>query len=305
VTRGLVGELLLRAERVLAQAGIETPRREARLLLAHALALDPTALLGLNRNEAVEAAGFDALLARRAAREPLAFLTGRQGFWTLDLAVSAATLIPRADSETLIEALLLARPDRGASLRLLDLGTGTGCLLLAALSEYPHGFGVGVDLVPAAGCLAAANATHNGLQHRSAFLCGDWADAVAGEFDVILSNPPYIPAADLARLMPEVGAYEPARALDGGPDGLVAYRQLMPVLAARLAPGGLALLEVGIGQADDVSALGASAGLQPAGTRADLGGVARAVLLERPVPIPPCREPGQVEKKFGTSGSGS
>ena len=274
--------LLSRAEAVLATAGIEAPRREARLLLAHALGTDRTGLLRLGRNELVEAGPFEALLGRRLSREPLAYLTGRQGFWTLDLAVTPATLIPRADSETLITALLAARPDRGAVRRLLDLGTGTGCLLLAALAEYRQGWGVGVDLAPAACRLATNNAAATGLAARSAFVCGDWTDAVVGGFDVILSNPPYIAAGDLPALMPEVAWHEPRQALDGGADGLVAYRRLIPTLAARLEPDGLIVLEVGIGQSDAVSALGVAAGLHAAGMRHDLGGVARAVLLERP-----------------------
>ncbi len=274
--------LLSEAEGRLATAGIEAPRREARLLLAHALGTDRTGLLRLDADQPVEASLFRALLARRALREPLAYLTGRQGFWTLDLAVSTATLIPRADSETLLAALLAARPDRGTVRRLLDLGTGTGCLLLAALTEYPQGWGVGVDLVPAACRLAAGNAAAGGMADRSAFVCGDWADAVAGRFDVILSNPPYIMADDLPALMPEVARHEPWQALDGGADGLAAYRRLIPMLGSRLEPNGLGVLEVGIGQSDEVAALGEGAGLRVAGLRRDLGGVVRAVLLELP-----------------------
>lgn len=281
MTRAPVGELLRAAAARLGEAGIEAAPREARLLLAHALGLDASGLLALGRHALVDPDRFEVLVARRGSREPLAFLTGRQGFWTLDLAVSAATLIPRADSETLIEALLAARSDHGRIGRLLDLGTGTGCLLLAALSEYQAAWGVGVDLSPAACRLAADNASSNGLARRSAFVCADWGAPVAGRFDVVLSNPPYIPATDLSTLMPEVGGHEPRRALDGGADGLAAYRQLMPVLAERLEPGGLGVLEVGIGQADEVVALGLSAGLRAAGVRSDLGGVPRAVLLER------------------------
>ena len=220
------------------------------------------------------------MLARRAAREPLAFLTGRQGFWTLDLAVSPATLIPRADSEALIEALIGARPDRAAVRRVLDLGTGTGCLLLAALSEYPGAWGVGVDVSPPACRLAALNAAANGLASRAALVCGDWGEALAGRFDVILGNPPYISRQELDALMPEVGRHEPMRALDGGPDGLACYRRLMPSLAPMLRPDGLAILEVGIGQADAVAAVAAGAGLRPVSTASDLAGIVRAVLLE-------------------------
>jgi release factor glutamine methyltransferase len=272
----------------LAEAGIEAPRREARLLLAHVLGVDPQALL-LRVDErplpsdAVEAAS--TLVGRRAAREPLAFLTGRQGFWTLDLAVSDATLIPRADSETLIEAVLASRPDRSSLRRVLDLGTGTGCLLLAALSEYPGAWGLGLDLSPGACRLARGNADRNGLGERMAAMCGRWGEALAlpaeSRFDLVLSNPPYIPSRDIADLMPEVARFEPRRALDGGDDGLNAYRQILPALPGLLAPGGLAVLEVGQGQAEAMPGLAAVAGLRVLAVRPDLGGIPRAVVLER------------------------
>lgn len=284
MTQRMASDLLADAERALAAAGIDQPRREARWLLAHALGLEAAGLLGLGRQALVEADRFMDLVRQRSARMPLAYLTGRQGFWTLDLAVSDATLIPRADSESLIEALLQARQDRGQVRRILDLGTGTGCLLLAALAEYTQAWGVGVDLSEAAARLASRNASDNGLTDRSAFLCGDWAAALGlpgRQFDVILSNPPYIPHDDIATLMPEVAAHEPMQALDGGADGLVAYRLLMPILARLLAPAGLAVLEIGIGQAIDVSRLGTEAGLATLAVRPDLGGVDRAVLLTR------------------------
>ena len=286
-------DLLAWGESRLDRAGIPEPRREARRLLAHALGLDPMGLLTLDARAMVPRDGFEALLDRRAAREPLAYLTGWQGFWTLDLAVSPATLIPRADSETLIEALIAARPDRHAIRDVLDLGTGTGCLLLAALSEYGLAWGVGVDLSESACRLAAGNAAANGLAARAAFLCGDWGDALAGRFDVILANPPYVAEPELAGLMPEVGRHEPRRALDGGADGLDAYRRLVPLLAQAMRPDGLAVLEVGAGQAEAVATLGAEAGLGLQSMRADLGGVMRAVLLA----------PGVVdrEKMFGSA----
>lgn len=293
MTQARAGELLARAGTLLEEAGIPEARREALLLLAHALGMDRLGLLALGRDAPVEADRFERLLVRRARREPLAFIVGRQGFWTLELAVSPDTLIPRADSETLVEALLHARPERHQVRRLLDLGTGTGCLLLAALSEYPEAWGIGVDLSEAACRLASTNALATGLATRSAFVCGDWMAPIQGGFDVILGNPPYIPTRHLSGLMPEVVAHEPAGALDGGPDGLRAYRTLMPAMASLLAPGGLCVLEVGAGQAQDVAALGAEAGLARVGTRADLGGVVRAVLLEA--------KAGTTQKTFGTS----
>jgi release factor glutamine methyltransferase len=283
-----IGALLCHGGAALRAAGIEDARAEARRLLAHALAATPEALL--RDREAPVApdaeARFRAALARRCGREPLAFITGAAGFWTLELEVSPATLIPRADTETLIEAALAARPERASVRRLLDLGTGTGALLLAALAEYPEAFGVGVDRSPDAAALAARNAARNGLGGRAAFLAGDWAAALSARFDLVLCNPPYIPSADIPALMPEVARHEPLSALAGGADGLDAYRALLPALPDLLAEGGLAVLEVGIGQAGPVESLARAAGLDPAGQRADLHGVARAVLVCRPRNFP-------------------
>ena len=276
-----VGAFLCQAGQVLRAAAIESPRLEARLLLAHALGTTQEALLrepGAAVPEAA-AARFRAALAARLEATPVAHILGQQGFWTLDLAVSPATLIPRADSEALVEAALEAFPDPEAPLRVLDLGTGTGCLLLAVLAERPRAFGVGVDLVPAAAALAAANAARNGLADRAAFLAGDWANALSGRFDLVLSNPPYIESEAIPGLMPEVARHEPASALDGGRDGLDAYRRLVALLPGLLAPGGAAVLELGIGQLPAVETLARAAGLAPVGCREDLGGVQRALVL--------------------------
>jgi len=274
-----VGVLLCQAGQTLRAANIENARMEARWLLAHSLATTPEALLRDPHAEAPpdSAARFRAAVARRAAREPLALITGRAGFWTLELEVNATTLIPRPDTETLVEAVLEAGH---APHRVLDLGTGTGALLLAILAEFPAATGVGVDLRPDAAALAARNAARNGLSARAAFLAGDWAAALNDTFDLVLSNPPYIPRADIPALMPEVARHEPASALDGGPDGLEAYRVIIAALPGLLAPGGLAVLELGIGQADAVEALAKRAGLRQRGLRADLSGTPRAILLE-------------------------
>ena len=269
-----VGEALRHGAAVLERAGIDGAALDARLLLAHAMRLDQAALLR-DRNAPADMVAYAPLLDCRAGREPLAFITGRQGFWTLDLAVSPDTLIPRADSETLIEAALAARADVG---RVLDLGTGTGCLLLAALVEYPGAWGVGVDCSPGAAALARANAERAGCADRAAFLVGDWAAALRGPFDLVLSNPPYIETAAIEGLMPEVAVHEPRRALDGGADGLDAYRTLIAALPALLAPGGLAVFELGEGQGPAVAAL--AHGFR-ASFRNDLAGVQRAILLER------------------------
>ncbi len=231
-----------------------------------------------------EAPGFAGLLARRAAREPLALILGEREFWGMAFAVSPATLIPRPESETLIEAALAAFPDRAAVRQVLDLGTGTGCLLLAALAEFPAAWGLGIDRVPAAATLAAANARRLGLAGRAMFLCADWAAPIAmtDGFDLLLCNPPYIAHDEIAGLMPEVARHEPASALDGGADGLDGYRLILPAIAALLAPGGVGVVELGAGQAVAVAALARAAGLEPAVPRADLAGIARALPLHRP-----------------------
>ena len=265
------------AAAVLAAGGVAAPRREAWILVRHVMGVSHADLV--DPAAPVDGARLAGLVARRAAREPMALILGRQGFWTLDLEVSADTLIPRADSEAVMEAALAALPTRLAVRRVLDLGTGTGCLLLAALSEFRQAWGLGVDVAPAAAALAARNARANGLADRAAFLCADWAAAIGSQFDLVLANPPYIASAALAGLMPEVVRHEPARALDGGADGLTAYRAIVAALPALLAPSGVAVLELGQGQAAAVTALARAGGLVAGDVRVDLGGVARALVL--------------------------
>lgn len=263
----------------LRQAGIERAGLDARLLLAQALGTDQAGLLR-DLDRAVDAAAYAALIERRAAHEPLALIRGWQEFWSLRFAVSAATLIPRPDSETLVEATR----GRPGVRRILDLGTGTGCLLLACLTEHSAAWGLGVDRVAAAAALARDNAAALGLGARAAFLCADWAAPIAGPFDLVVSNPPYIARPALAGLMPEVARFEPASALDGGQDGLCAYRALLAALPRLLAPAGLAVLEAGHDQAAQVAHLAREAGFA-ARVRPDLAGIGRAVLLENPVGI--------------------
>jgi release factor glutamine methyltransferase len=276
-----VGAFLCQAGQLLRAAAIDNPRLEARLLLGHAMGATAEALIRDPRAPVPPAAvaRFRAAVAARLQATPVAHILGTQGFWTLDLEVSPATLIPRPDSETLVEAALEAFPDPQAPLRILDLGTGTGCLLLAVLAERPRAFGIGVDLVPEAAALAARNAARNGLSDRAAFLAGDWATALAGRFDLVLSNPPYIESAAIPGLMPEVARHEPRSALDGGADGLDAYRRLVAELPGLLAPGGAAILELGAGQLPAIESLARGGGLAPAGHRDDLGGIARALVL--------------------------
>ena len=254
-------------------SGIEEPRREARLLLAFALGTNAAGLLA---RDAVDPQCYAEALARRAAREPLAYITGRKEFWGLNFYTSPATLIPRPDTETLVEAVT------GSDLiprTILDLGTGTGCLLLACLHEFPAAFGVGVDLNQDAAQLARKNAQHLGLANRAAFVAGSWASALEHKFDLVLSNPPYIESADIPGLMPEVAAHEPASALDGGPDGLAAYDAIIKDLSRILTPAGLAVLELGAGQAKSVGELARRAGFDYA-LRRDLSGIDRAIMLK-------------------------
>jgi release factor glutamine methyltransferase len=256
-------------------AGIEDARREARILLAAALGVDAAGLLLLAD---VSEAAFEAQVARREKREPLAYILGRQEFWSLEFEVSPATLIPRADSETLIEAAMAALPERNQVERILDLGTGTGCLLLAALSEFRHAFGIGIDLSPKAAALAARNAKKLGLADRSAFIAGNWSDTLQQKFNLVLSNPPYIAARDLPELMPEVARFEPLSALAGGEDGLAAYRAIFDVLPRLLSESGVAVLELGAGQAEQVGAFASKAGFR-AEIRKDLANMARVLLI--------------------------
>jgi release factor glutamine methyltransferase len=263
----------------LAAAGIEGARGEAWLLLS--------AATGRSRSELIAGAPaalspaqerrLAALAARRLAREPMAYILGAREFWSLPLQVSPAVLVPRPESETVVEAALAEVADRAAPLRILDLGTGSGCLLLALLSELPRATGLGVDRSPAALAIASSNAEALGLADRAAFRAGDWGGGVAGRFEIIVSNPPYVAAADAHSLAPEVRAFEPGEALFAGPDGLAAYRALAPDCARLLAAGGVACLEIGQGQGAAVAAILRRHGLWLAGSRPDLAGIERCL----------------------------
>jgi len=268
-----------------AAAGIDTPRLDARILVAHILNIRPQDIV-IRSDKPLTADQADALegmARRREAREPVSRILGRRGFWSLELAVSADTLDPRPDTETVVEAVLEAMPDRAAPLRILDLGTGTGCILLALLAEYPSATGIGVDIADGAVATATSNAKTAGVSDRAEFLIGDWTQGleITGTFDVIVSNPPYIPDGDVVGLEPEVRIHDPRRALVGGPDGLEAYRVLSPLVADRLNPTGVVVFEVGIGQAPDVDTLLRAANFQIVWNRADLGGVDRCVCARR------------------------
>jgi release factor glutamine methyltransferase len=265
------------AER-LAAAGIPNPRAEARLLMALASGLSVETLIGYPERQMPREPEYRRLVERRAAREPLSHLTGRREFWSLSFAVTPDTLDPRPDTETLVEAVLDRVPDRTKPLQVVDLGTGTGCLLGALLSHLPNAYGIAVDRNPATAAIAAHNLAALGLAGRFAVVVGDWGDSLRGGFDIVVSNPPYIPSGDIAGLEPEVAVWEPRLALDGGPDGLAALRQIIADLPRLLAPDGVAALEFGLGQGDAVAALAAAAGLVERERRQDLGGHERCLV---------------------------
>ena len=283
VTAVTVGSALAAAAAHLSGAGISDARREARLLVATALGWDAARVLGFPEGEVTTAARerLAALLARRSAREPISRILGHREFWSLRFDLSPDTLDPRPDSETLIEAVLAALDDRGRAHRVLDFGTGTGCLLLALLSELPRAIGTGIDLSEGALETARRNAAALGLGARAQFLRGNWGDALSGAWDVILANPPYVASDEIDRLAPEVARFEPRLALDGGVDGLAAYRALAPEVSRLLASTGIAVIEVGAGQAQRVAGTMAQAGLALRAVRHDLSGVDRCLVLGR------------------------
>lgn len=275
-----VGRLLADSVARLAASGIAEPRHEARLVLALALGIEPATLLGWPERsvEPALAAAAEALIARRAKGEPVSRLRGKREFWSLDFALSSDTLDPRPDSETLIAAALADIPDRAAALRVVDFGTGTGCLLLALLSELPQATGIGIDIAPGAVAAAQGNAAALGLSSRAEFRIGGWDTRIDGVADVILANPPYIPSSEIGSLPREVLAYDPRRALDGGPDGLSAYGPLGAAIRGLLGSAGKAYIEAGAGQGLQVARVLGEAGLTVTAIRRDLAGIERCVV---------------------------
>lgn len=268
----------------LTSAGIDNVRFEARLLLGHAAGLGVEQLIARGGDPAPArvVTAMRELTARRVRREPMAYILGEREFWGLPFKVSPAVLVPRPDSETLIEAALDLLPGRERPLRVLDLGVGSGCLLLTLLKEYPEATGVGMDASEAALVIAGENAASLGVAARTRLVPGDWrkagwADLLDGPFDLLVSNPPYIVTDTISALMPEVANHEPRLALDGGADGLAAYRIIAAASPRLIAPGGWALVEGGEGQATDISRIFAAAGLSPQIPRKDLAGVERVV----------------------------
>lgn len=257
----------------------DTPRLDAELLMAHALGVErQDVLLDPARYDVPELYGH--LIARRMGHEPIAYIVGYRDFWTLRIEVGPGVLIPRPDSETLVEACLDVARERGAGWpsRVLDLGTGPGTLLLAVLSEFPDAAGIGIDTSEFALAFARDNAEALGMADRAAFQAGDWGQGIDGPFDLILCNPPYIGTDE--PLMPDVAEHEPAGALFAGVDGLDDYRRIIPDLPRLLAPGGVAILEIGAAQHMLVRELAETAGFAVT-SRQDLGGRDRVLLLTR------------------------
>lgn len=271
------------AARDLAGGGIETPELDARVLAAEAFGVGPAEILvGAAEAPSSGLSALEGFIARRLSGEPVARILGRREFWGLDFALTPDTLAPRPDTETVVETALSFVADRSATLRVLDLGTGTGCILLALLSELPGAFGVGVDLAPGAAFAARANAQRLGFGSRAAFVVGGWAAALDGTFDLVVSNPPYIESGVIASLDREVRLHDPALALDGGADGLDPYREIFAELPRLLAPGGVAVLEHGAGQCDAVAAIAHGRWLEVATVATDLSGQRRALALRHP-----------------------
>ena len=285
--KSFAGQTIETARRALTaqfeSAAIESASLDARLLVGHVLGLDFTGLITSARRQLTpdEAARLEEFARRRLAGEPVARIVGEKEFWGLPLKLSPATLVPRPDTETVIElALELLRADGATNrpLRIADLGTGSGAILLAVLSELPTAQGFGTDISEQALQTASANAVSAGLANRATFIACDYASGLSGLFDLIVSNPPYIRAADIDGLAVEVRNHDPRAALDGGADGLDAYRALIPQAAGLLIPGGTLIVEAGKGQSGPINGLLTLAGLVPTGApKADLGGIPRAV----------------------------
>ncbi len=283
---GTVAAAFVTAAGTLRQAGVETPELDARLLLCHAAGLSHEAFIAGAREALLPdvAARLDGAIARRLNREPVARITGSREFYGRPFALGPEALDPRPDTETLIEAaldLVAMKGWQAKPLKLLDLGTGTGCILVTLLAELPLACGVGIDLSPDALTLAAANAGRHGVSSRVSFVAADWLDATVGAFDLVLSNPPYLAAGEIPGLANEVAAFDPRLALDGGADGLEAYRRIAARSRHVLAEGGRLLVEIGPAQGEAVAEIFAAAGLKcddRGGVRRDLAGRPRVLV---------------------------
>lgn len=273
--------------RMFRAGGLDAPALDARLLVGHALRLDHAGLASAAERplSAQDADRIEALAARRLRHEPVARIVGRKEFWGLSFAVTPAVLVPRPDSETVVAAALGAIDKRGGRmqrLRLADLGVGSGALLLALLSELPNAFGAGTDCDPLALATARANAARLGLSGRAGFVLCHYGSALAGGFDLVIANPPYVCTGDIDTLASEVRDFDPRAALDGGFDGLDGYRAIAADARRLLAPGAVLVVEIGVGQAAAVAALFTAGGLAvDASVLHDFGGIPRALAARR------------------------
>lgn len=272
-----VGECLTAGCAWLSDAGIPNPQMEARVLLAHVTGQSVATLIAYPERTVDDPGSFNDLVERRRNHEPMAHITGTREFWSLPFRVTRNTLDPRPDSETLVEAVLAYFKCRPAPHNVLDLGTGTGCLLLSILSEFPSATGIGVDVSFPAACVARSNARQLDLETRAAFIAAEWDAALNGQFDLIVTNPPYIRTHDIDGLSLEVSRFEPRQALDGGRDGLDAYRKISNALAHRLTPNGVAFFEFGHDQSADVRQLLVQAGFTTGDVLRDLAGRDRCI----------------------------
>ncbi len=275
-----VGQAVADATRRFATAGLDTPRLDARVLVAEVLGLEPSLLFA--RADQIVPIGpmalLESLVRRRLKREPVSRILGRREFWGLEFRVTPDVLDPRPDTETLVAAALALRPQlAGRPARILDLGTGSGCILLSILNEWPEASGLGIDVSGAAVAVAAENAARLKLEARATFRAESWAEARNESFDVIVSNPPYIPDQELAALAPEV-MFDPALALRGGADGLAAYRELLPHCRRGLTASGHVIVETGAGQSAPVERLLVDNGFQIEAKTLDLAGIERCLV---------------------------
>jgi len=274
-----VAEALVFATTRLADANVEDARSEARALLAHTMKWT-TAQVFARPDEHIENSVFDAFVANvddRAAGKPFAHITGQREFWSMPFEVSPATLVPRPDSETVVELALELFKDRDAPADILDIGTGSGCLLLALLENFETANGIGIDISEDAIVIAKRNADRLGLRNRAGFDCRSWEEPIGDQFDLIVSNPPYIPTHDIPELAPSVRDFEPRLALDGGIKGLDAYHYLIPKCANSLRHQGILIVEIGIGQREEVAEIAVQCGFALGPIRKDLAGIERAL----------------------------
>jgi release factor glutamine methyltransferase len=276
----LLKSLYLHLYNELRSAGIEEPRLEARILLAYAAGITQTRIFAYpeDKIDTKIILRLEKMIARRKTGEPIAYIVSTREFWSLNFQVSRDTLIPRPDSETIIEAVLGTIPDKTIPLTILDLGTGSGCLLLALLSELPNAIGKGIDIDRSAHMIAKRNSVNLGLNKRAGFQQGNWMDEVKESFDIIISNPPYISDADMKNLDDSILFFEPHLALSGGPDGLEAYRVIGHQCISHLNPGGLLAVEIGMGQGHDIKVIFVENGLKIKSVHHDIRNIERCIL---------------------------